>query len=272
MKYSIITVNFNNKEGLRKTIESVIHQTFRDFEYIVIDGGSTDGSVDVLNEYDSEIDYWVSEPDGGIYQGMNKGIKKATGEYLNFMNSGDCYYNNDILKKITKSNLNADMIIGKDYWYNPKTGKDFATILPLKLDMLTFYKGSLPHQSTFFKRCLFSETLYDESLKVVSDWKFYILKIIGEDCSINYYNDVICKKDLQDGVGLIQAELAKTEKESFISTYLPIGIQKHYNTLAKMDTSTFYKLLDICETPKTLHLVTLAIKTIFRFHKYTFFK
>ena len=97
MKFSIITVNYNNKEGLRKTIESVIHQTFRDFEFIVIDGGSTDGSDDVLKEYDAQIDYWVSEPDGGIYQGMNKGIKKATGEYLNFMNSGDCFYASNIL-------------------------------------------------------------------------------------------------------------------------------------------------------------------------------
>ena len=75
MKYSIITVNYNNKDGLRKTIESVIHQTFRDFEFIVIDGGSTDGSAEVLKEYDAQIDYWVSEPDGGIYQGMNKGIR-----------------------------------------------------------------------------------------------------------------------------------------------------------------------------------------------------
>ena len=97
MKYSIITVNYNNKEGLRRTIESVIHQTYRDFEYIVIDGGSTDDSAEVLKEYDKDIDYWVSEPDGGIYQGMNKGIRKAQGEYLNFMNSGDCFYDNDIL-------------------------------------------------------------------------------------------------------------------------------------------------------------------------------
>ena len=71
MKYSIITVNYNNKEGLRKTIESVIHQTYRDFEFIIIDGGSTDGSTDILKEYDTQIDFWVSEPDGGIYPGMN---------------------------------------------------------------------------------------------------------------------------------------------------------------------------------------------------------
>ena len=79
MKYSIITVNYNNREGLRRTIESVVSQTFRDFEFIVIDGGSTDGSADVLREYDSKITYWVSEKDAGIYNAMNKGIRKATG-------------------------------------------------------------------------------------------------------------------------------------------------------------------------------------------------
>jgi len=121
MKYSIITVNFNNKEGLRQTIESVIHQTYRDFEFIVIDGGSTDGSVDVLKEYDSQIDYWVSEPDGGIYQGMNKGIKKASGEYLNFMNSGDCFYSSDVLEIVTSYQSGADFIVGKDYHYNNET-------------------------------------------------------------------------------------------------------------------------------------------------------
>ena len=77
MKYSIITVNYNNKEGLRKTIESVINQTFQDFEYIVIDGGSTDGSLEVINHYAEKITYWVSEPDKGVYNAMNKGIKVA---------------------------------------------------------------------------------------------------------------------------------------------------------------------------------------------------
>ena len=91
MRYSIITVNYNNKEGLRKTIESVVCQTSRDYEFIVIDGGSKDGSADVLKEYDSQITYWVSEPDKGVYYAMNKGIIQAHGDYLNFMNSGDCY-------------------------------------------------------------------------------------------------------------------------------------------------------------------------------------
>ena len=100
MKYSIITVNYNNKEGLRKTIESVVRQTYRDFEFIVIDGGSTDGSTDILKEYDEQINYWVSEKDSGIYNAMNKGIKKSIGDYLIFMNSGDCFYQNDVLETV----------------------------------------------------------------------------------------------------------------------------------------------------------------------------
>ena len=267
MKYSIITVNYNNKEGLRKTIESVIHQTFRDFEYIVIDGGSTDGSADVLKEHDAQIDYWVSEPDKAIYNAMNKGIAQAKGEYLNFMNSGDCFYDANVLKQVSECGYTSDLIIGRDYWYDPNTRKDFATILPLKLEMFTFYKGSLPHQSTFFKQVLFKKNKYDESLKVVSDWKFYILSIIDNGCSVNYFDNVICRKDLEDGVGFVQAELAKKEKEDFISSYLPIGIQRHYDILTKLDASTYYKLLAIIEKPQLLRWLTVLIKIIYKLNK-----
>lgn len=264
MKYSIITINYNNKKGLRKTIESVIYQTYRDFEYIVIDGGSTDGSADVLKEYDAQIDYWVSEPDKGIYNAMNKGIVVAKGEYLNFMNSGDCFYDNNILQKVAAENINTDMIIGRDYWYNPKTGKDFATILPPRLDMFTFYKGSLPHQSTFFNRKLFSQYKYDEELKLASDWKFYIQAIISEGCSVKYYNGIICRKDLDNGVGYTLAEISLQERNDFITKYLPIGVQQHYHTLLNIDASTFYKLLAICEETVPLHFLTIAIKIINR--------
>ena len=100
MKLSVITINYNNRDGLRKTIESVVNQTCRDFEYIIIDGGSTDGSVDVIKQYADRIDYWVSEPDKGIYHAMNKGIAVAHGEYLNFMNSGDCFYESTVVENV----------------------------------------------------------------------------------------------------------------------------------------------------------------------------
>ena len=118
MKFSIITINYNNVEGLRNTIKSVVNQTYTDYEFIIIDGGSTDGSVEVIKEYANIITYWVSEPDKGIYNAMNKGIEVANGEYLNFMNSGDCFYNNDVLQKVADYHLEKDMIVGHDYHYN----------------------------------------------------------------------------------------------------------------------------------------------------------
>ena len=91
-KISVITINYNNKSGLEKTIQSVISQTYFELEYIIIDGGSSDGSIDVIKKYENKIDYWISEQDKGIYNAMNKGIAQAHGEYCNFMNSGDCFH------------------------------------------------------------------------------------------------------------------------------------------------------------------------------------
>ena len=114
MKLSVITVNFNHKEGLKNTINSVICQKdFDDYEFIVIDGGSTDGSKDVIVENSSRISYWVSEKDGGIYNGMNKGIKVAKGEYLIFMNSGDTFYNDHVLADVFYQNCEAEFIVGQ---------------------------------------------------------------------------------------------------------------------------------------------------------------
>ena len=152
MRYSIITVNFNNKEGLRRTIESVIGQTYHDFEFIVIDGGSTDGSADVLREFDKDITYWVSEKDSGIYNGMNKGIAKATGDYLNFMNSGDCFYTPDVLERVASYNTDADFIVGKDYHYSERKQRGHASIQPPRTTMMHFFMGTLDHQSSFIKR------------------------------------------------------------------------------------------------------------------------
>lgn len=265
MKYSIITVNFNNKEGLRKTIESVIHQTFHDFEFIVIDGGSTDGSTDVLKEYDAQINYWVSEADGGIYQGMNKGIKKATGEYLNFMNSGDCFYNEEVLQRVYNRKLTCDIIVGKDYHYNPQTQKGFSTILPQRISMLTFYIQTLPHQSSFFKRELFTNTLYDESLRIVADIKFFIQKLCIESCSIDIIDNIICRRE-PDGISKSDNERRIAEHQTVLKQVLPSGVLKDYQTLAKLDKTTLYKLFKIVESPKSRKLLTFCIKIINRIY------
>ena len=261
MKYSIITVNYNNKEGLRKTIESVIHQTFRDFEYIIIDGGSTDGSVDVLKENDAQIDYWVSEPDGGIYQGMNKGIKKATGEYLNFMNSGDCFYANDILEKVSQYNSNADFIVGKDYHYNSETHQGHASIQPPRMTMIHFFVATLDHQSSFIKRDLFENSLYDEGHRLVSDWIFFTEKIIKEQKKVQFIPDIACRRE-EGGLSEQQWENNQKEINQYLHEFLFPGIYEDYATLAKLDKVSTYRLFDICENNKKRRALIFCIKLI----------
>lgn len=263
MKYSIITVNYNNKEGLCKTIESVIHQTYRDFEFIVIDGGSTDGSVEVLKEYDAQIDYWVSEPDGGIYQGMNKGIKKATGEYLNFMNSGDCFFSSDILEKVSNYNSNADFIVGKDYHYNTKAHQGHASIQPPRTTMIHFFVATIDHQSSFIKRELFKDSLYDENHRLVSDWIFFTEKIVKEQKQVEFIPDIVCRRE-EGGLSEQQWENNRKEINQYLQEFLPYGIYEDYNTLAKLDKVSLYRLFSICEDNKSRKLLTLFIKLIFK--------
>ena len=112
MKLSIITINYNNKEGLLKTILSVVNQNHHDYEYIIIDGGSNDGSVDIYKDYADKNDYWVSEKDKGIYNAMNKGIDVAKGEYCIFMNSGDTFYDSNTLQLCIPCLDGTDVLAG----------------------------------------------------------------------------------------------------------------------------------------------------------------
>ena len=184
MKLSIITVNFNDAEGLERTIKSVISQTFRDYEFIIIDGGSTDGSVGVIKQYESRIDYWVSERDGGIYPGMNKGLRQAKGEYVNFMNGGDCYHSVDVLDKIFALETDADIITGAHSENGLRNvGKGGVTMLDL-------YKWAIDHQASFIRREVAQRHPYDEKYRIVSDWKFKIG--VTNTFHINIYHFRIC--------------------------------------------------------------------------------
>mgnify|MGYP002523103776 CR=1 FL=1 len=176
MKLSIITINYNNKLGLQKTIDSVICQTWKDYEWIIIDGGSTDGSRELIEQYQQYLAYWCSEPDKGVYHAMNKGVSKASGDYVNFMNSGDTYYDKSVLQKIDDLNSQADIISGK-------------TVHTDSLKPLFQYNGSLliqlyvttiSHQGAFVKKTLLNKYPYDENFKIVSDWKFWLQTIIWD--------------------------------------------------------------------------------------------
>ena len=267
MKYSIITINYNNCDGLEKTIQSVINQSYQNFEFIIIDGGSTDSSVEVIKKYSNKIDYWISEPDKGIYHAMNKGIIQAHGEYLNFMNSGDLFYDNDVLKDISIKIDLKDIIIGKDFHYNANTKESFQTIFPTKLSMFTFFTGYLPHQSTFFKKELFQNMMYSEDYRNVSDWKFYIDKIIGENRSVSFIDRLVAWRE-QNGISSSDTNLVSKEREKVLKDFLPPGIWNDYNLLTKhLDRSTLEKLLIISDNSKAAYILKYIIKIIFRIIK-----
>ena len=267
MKFSIITVNYNNKEGLAKTIRSVINQTSSDYEFIIIDGGSNDGSLEVIKEYSDQITYWVSEHDKGIYNGMNKGIAKAQGTYVNFMNSGDIFYDEETLEKVSRIMDDSDFVIGKDFNQNPKTGEVFTTILPPRISMAAFYMWTLPHQSAFIRRSLFDGSPYDETLRIVADWKFYMDKIVYEGKTIQLLNMVICNRE-QEGVSISQANKTIEERQKVLSSILPPGIYKDYESLARLDRSTLYKLLNLLDQEKGRKWITYFIKILHRLSNY----
>lgn len=266
MKYSIITVNYNNKEGLRKTIESVIHQTFNDYEYIVIDGGSNDGSADILRKYDQDITYWVSEKDNGIYNAMNKGIAKATGDYLNFMNSGDCFYAPDVLEKVSRYNYDTDFIVGKDFHFDEHTQQGHISIQPPRTTMIHFFVATLDHQSSFIKRSLFDKSPYDESYRLVSDWIFFTEKIVKENKQVQFIPDIICRRE-EGGLSEQQRERNRQEIDAYLHQFLPYGIYEDYSTLAKLDKTSLYRLFKICDKNKMRKILIIMIKVIYKLYE-----
>jgi len=187
MKLSIITINYNNKIDLIKTIESTLSQTWTDFEYIIIDGGSTDGSPEVIESYKSHLSYWVSEPDNGIFHAINKGIEQAKGDYLLILNAGDVLKESDILfRTFGQTDYNEGILYGNVVLESKGAiigQKVFSQ--PITFDF--FRRTSISHQGTFVKRTLHSLVgMYDENLKFSSDWKFFLLCFCKYNVSVRH--------------------------------------------------------------------------------------
>lgn len=227
-KLSIITINLNYAEGLQKTIESVVSQTSNDFEYIIIDGGSTDGSVDVIKKYADNSICWVSEPDTGIYNAMNKGILKATGEYCQFLNSGDYLVSNDVTERMLADMPDCSIFYGnklKKIKGKLFTDKSFNGRAITFLDM---YLGTLNHSCAYIKRSLFEKYgMYDETLQIVSDWKFY-LETIGLSNEPVAYKDITISFFDMDGISHTNLQLVIKERQIVLRNLLPKRIIDDY--------------------------------------------
>ena len=191
MKLSIITVNLNNEEGLKRTIESVINQKFTDYEYLIIDGGSADASIDLVRNYLSYISHFVSEPDSGVYEAMNKGISLATGDYLLFLNSGDYLADSEALAQLLDCDTAADLIYG-DMEQLYRDGSRTIAVMPEKISAEFLLDKTLCHPATLIKRSLFSiYGLYDTRYRIVADWAFFLKVILLGKVSYVHRNVVL---------------------------------------------------------------------------------
>ncbi len=198
---SIITINYNNKKGLEDTIVSVTGQTIKHFEFIIIDGGSTDGGKEVIDNYKNSVTYSVSEKDNGVYDAQNKGIKAAKGDYLLFLNSGDTFYNTRVIEEFYKfiDSEKPAIAYGDSNLVCPDK-KDEILRQPEKLDLHYFFRRTLNHQATFIKRELFfGYGLYDLNYRICADFDFFFKVFVNQPQYFKHFNCVVCNY-MNDGI------------------------------------------------------------------------
>jgi glycosyltransferase involved in cell wall biosynthesis len=232
-RITIITVTYNAVSFLEDTILSVINQTYDNKEYIVIDGGSTDGTIDVIKKYEDKIDYWISEPDKGIYDAMNKGVNKSSGIYCNFMNAGDKFFDKNVLAKIFSCNFNEDILAG-----SARTSYGY-TWQPMKEDELSLFRIAICHQAAFIKKELLIKHPYDINLRIVGDYKFWVESLFIDNCSYKSLSLLVCDY-ASPGVSNDQAMLLKEKKKVLLNLFPPriindyLLFEKYYNPLYRL--------------------------------------
>ncbi len=235
MKLSIITINYNEASALKRTIDSIRSQNYRDYEHIIIDGGSTDESVAYIKDYakDSTALKWISERDNGIYDAQNKGIKLAEGEYCFFLNAGDVFVSPQVLEQFFSVSTQADLLYGnlrivqKGKLMGYCKGVEHPTFLDL-------YNSCLKHQATFIKRCLFERYgMYDVSFRIVADWEwFFKVAAFHDDVSLEYRNVDVTEFD-NDGISNRSPQLCQEERQLVLDRYMSRRMQEDYLLLTK---------------------------------------
>lgn len=223
---TIITVCYNIKDEIERTCKSIAGQTWRDFEWIVVDGGSTDGTVEILNKYKKQMSVFISEKDNGIYNAMNKGIKLAKGKYLNFMNGGDMFDSDNTLEKVFKNReYDADVLYGDDKLIK-SNGEMKVRHFPAHVDKKFFIERSLCHQSSFIKRDLFEKYgMYNENFRIVSDWEKWIV-FMDNNCVFQHL-DLVVGVFASGGVSSTMSPLHVREREEVHRKYYPVLVESY---------------------------------------------
>lgn len=210
IKYTVVTICYNARETIEDTILSVVGQTYENVEYIIIDGGSTDGTVEIIKKYADRLAYWVSEPDKGIYDAMNKGIAIASGEYINFMNSGDKFASNDVVSKIVNITEPNDTLIYGDWNIIFPDGKSQFR----KSDTIDYFKTDMPfcHQASFIRTDYIKAHPFDISFNIKSDYDLMYKVYCKQRTSIRRCDIIVCD---YDNSGLSSKNYIKGYRENY---------------------------------------------------------
>lgn len=260
MRLTIVTVNYNNAVGLKRTLESVREQTCKEFEYIVIDGGSSDGSTELLHEFEEIITDAVSEKDSGVFNAMNKGIKKSTGDYCLFLNSGDYLASKDVIEKVLPTLDGTDFISGDTICVHP-TGKTAIWKAPRTLSVYVIVRYALSHQSTFIRTQLLRNRPYREDLRIASDWEQELYELVFHDASYKFI-PINVSYFYEDGISRTNMCGVKKERDKVYAEYFSKRLLSNFlgaNELmeivnhAEEGTSAYNYLLFGCKVARKIH-------------------
>lgn len=217
IKVSIVTVVYNGDKFLEQTILSVLNQTYKNIEYIIIDGGSTDKTVEIIKKYEDRLAYWISEKDRGIYDAMNKGVLKATGELVGIINSDDFYSETTSIENVVdtyQNNNTPDILYGNIKFFNPETNQTkviYPSVLTLNKDM------TLNHPSCFLRADLYKSKLFDINFKICADYDL-ILFFYKNGKNLLYVDKIITTMRIggaSDNFKLSTKEVFKVQKKHF---------------------------------------------------------
>lgn len=248
-KLTIITITYNNLAGLRKTAESVLTQTRNDFEWIIVDGASTDGTRKYLPEirqlWQGDCDglLIISEPDTGIYNAMNKGIRLAHGEYLLFLNSGDCLAETDTIEQLSQQPIITDIVYG--YQYDDINGE---RVLEQCIDVpyITFdtlRNAHIPHQSTLIRlEALLRLGGYDEQYKIISDWAFVMRGLFKNALTIARIPQYIAVYDTSGISSNVNKSFQWKERADFLHKEFPF-FMPDYERWDRLNSNGYMKLI-----------------------------
>ncbi len=241
MLLSIVTINFNNENGLKKTLDSISNQTYKDFDFVLVDGGSSDNSIEIIDYYKSIYSYCIIEKDNGIYDAMNKGIAQAKGEYLLFLNSGDTLESTNSLANILPLiDTQKDIIACYCEMENDKSVLE----VPTQIRFSSFWYKSICHQAVFIKRELFKKNgYYNSDLKIAADWEFFVKAFFLYNASYQAIPKILSTIE-SGGLSCSQFgyEQAQIERKQVYDNLFP-GFINDYNQLGEFTNSKVHRFI-----------------------------